>query len=301
MPVKNVPEPRQSVTPETNGTAASHIGELVRLRAGELSPAERKLARALLASYPIAGLESLARLAERAGVSPPTVTRFIAKLGFGGYPEFQDALRREVQDRLSSPLARYGSAPAEPAGTLGAALEAARRCLSTTLAQIPEPDFDAVVDLIADPRRRVMVLGGRVSSALARHLAGQLNLVRPRVELITAGRSAPVPELVDASRRDVLVLFDYRRYQPDSVAAARVASSLGAEVVLFTDPWLSPASSVAGHVFVTGVETVPPFDSLVGALAVVEALVAAVLVRLGARAEGRLKRIEELRAQDPWN
>src|SRR5213595_1060415 len=87
------------------------VGELVRQRLDSLSPAERRLARALLASYPIAGLESVARFAERAGVSPPTVTRFIAKLGFRGYPEFQENLRDEVQARLSSPLERYRDEP----------------------------------------------------------------------------------------------------------------------------------------------------------------------------------------------
>src|SRR5437870_13917914 len=87
------------------------VGELVRQRLDSLSPAERRLAQALLASYPIAGLESVARFAERASVSPPTVTRFITKLGFRGYPEFQESLRREVQSRLSSPLARYRYKP----------------------------------------------------------------------------------------------------------------------------------------------------------------------------------------------
>src|SRR3984893_2474055 len=92
----------------TNVTARdSRVGELVRHRLASLSPAGRKLARVLLASYPIAGLESVARFAERAHVSPPTVTRFITKLGFKGYPEFQEVLRHEVQARLSSPLTRY--------------------------------------------------------------------------------------------------------------------------------------------------------------------------------------------------
>src|SRR5216683_4482681 len=85
----------------------TRVGELVRQRLNDLSPAERKLARVLLASYPIAGLESVARFAERAQVSPPTVTRFITKLGFRGYPEFQETLRHEVQARLSSPLTRF--------------------------------------------------------------------------------------------------------------------------------------------------------------------------------------------------
>src|SRR5947208_14929738 len=87
------------------------VGEVVRLRLDSLSPAERRLARVLLASYPIAGLESVARFAERAGVSPPTVTRFITKLGFRGYPELPESLRLEVQARLSSPPARYRAEP----------------------------------------------------------------------------------------------------------------------------------------------------------------------------------------------
>src|SRR3982074_815826 len=106
--VKNVParpEMQPDVTNVTNGDV--RVGELVRGRLANLSSAERKLARVLLASYPIAGLESVARFAERAGVSPPSVTRFITKLGFRGYPEFQEVIRHEIQARLSSPLTRY--------------------------------------------------------------------------------------------------------------------------------------------------------------------------------------------------
>ena len=99
-------------------------------------------------------------------------------------------------------------------------------------------------------------------------------------------------------KTDVLVVFDYRRYQPDTIDSAKVAASRGCNVVLFTDQWLSPASAFARQVLVTSVETVGPFDSLVGATAVVEAIVAAVLRRLGPRAEARMQNLERLRAGD---
>src|SRR3984893_8949285 len=130
--VKNVPGDASLDQDVTNETPAdSRVGELVRQRLASLSPAERKLARVLLASYPIAGLESVARFAERAHVSPPTVTRFITKLGFSGYPEFQEVLRHEVQARLSSPLERYrDEAPGQGADTLlTGALDVSRRNL----------------------------------------------------------------------------------------------------------------------------------------------------------------------------
>jgi len=277
----------------------ARIGELVRQRHTSLSTAERKLARVLLASYPIAGLESVARFAERAGVSPPTVTRFITKLGFRGYPEFQELLRQEVQASLSSPLARYHGDEA-PRGTdslLTDALEVSANNLRATVELLSHHDVEEVVELLTDVRRRVLVLGGRVSGSLARYLAGQLHLLRPGVALVEPERNAATQQLIDLRKGDVLIVFDYRRYQADTIDSARLVSTEGVNVVLFTDPWLSPASAFAKQVVVTSVETVGPFDSLVGATAVLEAVVAAVLARLGPRAQARMQSLERLSAK----
>jgi DNA-binding MurR/RpiR family transcriptional regulator len=287
--------------PVTNDTTPeSRVGELVRLRLGSLSPAERKLARVLLASYPIAGLESVVRFAERAGVSPPTVTRFISKLGFRGYPEFQEILRHEVQARLSSPLARYRDEqpPRGADSVLSDALEVSRHTLRASLELLSHRDLEETVELLADVRRRVMVLGGRVSGQLARYLAGQLHLLRPGISIVDSERGGPAQQLIDLRKGDLLIVFDYRRYQADTIESARVASAQGCNVILFTDPWLSPASGFARQVLVTSVDNVGPFDSLVGATAVVEAVVTAVLNRLGPKAQARMQSLDRLRAGD---
>ena len=288
----------QDVTNVT--TDGNRVGEVVRQRLDSLSPAERRLARVLLASYPIAGLESVARFAERAGVSPPTVTRFITKLGFRGYPEFQENLRREVQSRLSSPLARYREEP-EGAGSdsvLSKTLALAAHNVDTTRQLLAGRDFDEAVEVLADVRRRVMIVGGRVSAPLARYLAAQMHLLRPGTTFVDVERGAPAQQLIDMRKTDALVVFDYRRYQPDTIECARLAAGRGCDVVLFTDQWLSPASAFARQVLVTSVETIGPFDSLVGAMAVLEGVVAAVLRKLGPKAEARMQSLERLRARD---
>ena len=278
----------------------TRVAELVRSCLNGLSPAERKLARVLLASYPIAGLESVARFAERAQVSPPTVTRFITKLGFSGYPEFQETLRHEVQARLSSPLTRYRDDQAERGteSVLSDALDVAADNLKATVDVLSHRDVNEAVEIVGDVRRRVMVLGGRVSAPLARYLAAQLHLLRPGIGLVDSERSAPAQQLIDMRKGDVLIVFDYRRYQSDTIESARVAAAQGCNVILFTDPWLSPASAFARQVIVTSVDMVGPFDSLVGAMAVVEGIVAAVLSRLGPRAQSRMQSLERLRAGD---
>ncbi|MDG0901001.1 transcriptional repressor QapR, partial [Pseudomonas sp. L01] len=69
----------------------------------ELTPAERKVVRALLDDYPRLGLGPMTRLARHAGVSDPTIMRLVKKLGFAGYGDFQEALLADVDDRLRSP------------------------------------------------------------------------------------------------------------------------------------------------------------------------------------------------------
>jgi DNA-binding MurR/RpiR family transcriptional regulator len=274
------------------------VGELVRQRMGALSASERKLAQVLLAFYPVAGLESLTRFAERAGVSPATVTRFITKLGLRGYPEFQDSLREELQARLSSPLARIElAAPGDLSeSVLHDSFATFEHSLRASLDMISKHDFDAVVGLLSDPRRRILAVGGRVSAFLARYLASQLHLIRPGVELIGPERSNPSDHLVDIGRRDVLVVYDYRRYQSDTINSARAAAAHGSTVVLVTDPWLSPAAASAKYVLVTDVHTtVAPFDSMVSGAALTEALIAGVLAQLGESAHVRMRRLDELR------
>lgn len=276
------------------------VGELVLRALGDLTPSERRVAHVLLATYPTAGLETVARLAERAGVSGPTVMRFVGKLGFTGFPELQEALRREVQARISSPLTLYGRRPRGEEGMLASARERFVRSLDATFRAISAGDFEAVTDLLADHRRTVLCTGGRHSQVLAYALHAHLHMLRPGTRFVGPGPAPRVDELVDVGPRTVLAVFDYRRYQRDTIEFALAAAERGADVVLFTDHWLSPIAEVARHVLPSSVEAASPFDTLVPALALVEALAAALLIRLGERARRRMERLEEGRVGFTW-
>ena len=97
--------PRGSAYEPGSSTVAAATREVL----GELSPAERKVGRALLADYPVAGLAPVAELGAAAGVSAPTVLRFATRLGFAAYADFQAALKREISEELGSPVRRRAS------------------------------------------------------------------------------------------------------------------------------------------------------------------------------------------------
>jgi len=101
-------------------------------------------------------------------------------------------------------------------------------------------------------------------------------------------------DTMEISRRDVLCAFDFRRYQEDTIAAAQVAASRGAEVIVFTDPWLSPAAEHARHVLISHVDSASPLDSLLGVFALTEIIAAKVVVLLGDAGRSRVAEVDSM-------
>lgn len=284
----------------TESASAQTLDALVRGSLDALSSGERKVGRALLANYPIAGLGTVAELAQRASVSPPTVVRFVSRLGFSGYPEFQKRLVREVQERLGSPLEQYGRADLQSGeGGLSRASQMFSASITASIEDLPQSEFDRAVAMLADPRRRVRLIGGRFSQLLAEYLGAHLILLRPDVQVIEADEFSRIAAVSDTRRGDLLVVFDYRRYDPQIVRFSRRVAERGGELVLFTDHWLSPAAEVAGTVLPANVEAPSPFDSLVPAMAIVETVIAGITELLGETGRQRLETIEALRTAPP--
>lgn len=280
--------------PEPHEDETGNVAARVRRSMDVLPPAERRAARTLLAAYPVAGLETVSRFAERAGVSAPTIVRLVARLGFSGYPEFQRSLRHEVDARMGSPVEQYAQDRRIPAGTavLPYVSETFARILAATFDELPPTEFSAAVDLLCDPRRRILLAGGRFSRNVAVYLASHLQILRPDVRSVADGGVARLAAAADLRRGDVVVVFDFRRYDDDLLRLSRRVAEHGGVVVLFTDRWLSPVAEVARHVLPARVESPSPFDSLVPALALAEGVVTAVTERLGDAGRARAERIE---------
>lgn len=258
------------------------------------TPTGRRIARELLNDYPRAGLESAARLASRAGVSAPSVIRFVSSLGYSGYPEFQDRLRSELAHRHVSALEQFGGREDQEQGS-GSVQDAGRvlaRSVQDGFDVLPEQAFADAVALLARGDRRISVIGGRFSGFLAGYLAVHLGLMRPRAATVPDGSLARAAWLLDLGPEDVVVVFDFRRYAEETVDFGRHAARNGATLILITDQWLSPLAADAAITLPCPVDSTVPFDSLTPAMAVTEALIAALAGVLGETARDRLAAAE---------
>ena len=283
-------------------TERTTLGELIHQRSADLTPSERKVARALFATNMMAGFDTVAELAHRTQVSGPTVVRFATKLGFSGYPDFQKALRQDLAARVDSPLSMYQRhrQDAAPGDLIEQARQVFSRGLDDTFVNLPRHEIEAVVELLADSRRPVWTTGGRFSQACAEMLHAHLYQLRPNCRAILFGGAGRDDSLLDMGRRDILIVFDVRRYQRDTVLFVQKAAKRGVTIVLVTDPWLSPIADFADHVLPASVEAPSPYDSMVPTLAVVETLIAALVSRLGSSTRQRIEDLEKLRVGFTW-
>lgn len=277
----------------------STIEERMRAALDDLTRAERQLATHILSHFPVSALGSITALAKAAEVSTPTVVRLVQKLGYKGYPDYQKALRSEVQTMLVSPLGRpqRWTEAASDSHILNRFADSVVSNLTATLGQIDHAEFDAVVALLADPARRVFVMGGRLTHVMADYFVTLGRVTRPGVSLLSDSSNIWQSALLDMQRDDVLLVFDIRRYENTVLQVAEMAAELGVAVVLITDRWMSPATVHARHILACHVEAPLASDSIASILVLVETLLAAMQSVTWETTEDRMKRMEELYAR----
>jgi DNA-binding MurR/RpiR family transcriptional regulator len=272
--------------------APVRVTERIRQRLGSLSPSERKVARLLLSGPPTIGLESSAKLAQRAGVSGPTISRFVTnQLGFDSYAAFQDALREEISARVVSPVETYRQywGGQQSNDHLKRSGEALGQAVTASVQALNPDEFARAVSLLRDGRHQVVAIGGWFSHLVAAYLVSLLREIRPNVRFVQPVASDRAAAVADVSKRDTVAVFDFRRYERDTADFAMAAHRAGARIVLFTDPWLSPVADIADALLPATVASSTPFENLTPTVAVVETLVTAIAQDLGDKARERFE------------
>jgi DNA-binding MurR/RpiR family transcriptional regulator len=274
---------------------ASSVAELISGRMDDMPAGERRAAQTLIANYPVIGLKTVADFSQQAGVSSPTILRFVARLGFHNYPEFQAALQDELAAQLQSPLSRTSVRAAPDQGKTSPVIEATLQNIRETFRHVSDKQIRDIVALISRPRSMIFLIGGRFTDPVARYTAAHLTIIRPNVFHLTGQESTWRDRLIDMGKRDVLVVFDIRRYQESLLRLAEKAHARGVEIVLVTDQWLSPIARFARHV-IAGRTAVPSaWDSSAALFVVAEALIGEATRELEAESARRIREMEELR------
>ncbi|MFD4376089.1 MurR/RpiR family transcriptional regulator [Streptomyces sp. NPDC058486] len=238
----------------------SPAGRLQALFEGHrLTPTQRRIAHCMVRRAADAPFLSSVELAELAGVSQPSVTRFAVALGFDGYP----ALRRHLRE--VAPPERPAAAPGEDAGH--------NAYQQAVLAEIE--NLRHLAGLLADPApveragrllagsRPLLVLGLRAASSQARGFAYFAAKVHPDVRLLDEGGSM-LTDRIDAAVRagaTALLCFALPRHPREVVEALEYARAAGLTVVTVAESAFAPVAAHSDLLIPAAVGTGLAFDT----------------------------------------
>ena len=260
-----------------------------------LSPQLRQAARYVLEQPDDVALNSMRRVAAHAGVHPSTMVRLAQALAYPGYAALRAPFRRHLRgeqryaDRARD-LLRSGAA-SETASLMRDIVALDMSNIERTFSGIGEEQFSAAVEALHGARR-IFIVGLRKCFPVAYHFHYAHDMFRDNAVLAVTRGGLLTDVLRSAGPEDAMLAISFSRYTRDTVRAAEHVAARGTTVVAVTDSRVSPLAACATHVLVAAKDSPSFFGSLVGALSLTQALIAALAARSGPDAVSALGETE---------
>ena len=221
------------------------------------------------------------KLGATVGVSESTVVRFATEIGYSGYPALQQAMQEMIRNRMTSVQRLEMTSTNIPLDRLlDSSMDQDIDIIRRTKESISHEEFYRAADALVKVKK-VYIIGAGSSLAIATFLSYYFSLVFDSVQLISATSEAQIlQQMVHIGEGDALIGISFPRYLQKS--------SEGAEIRF--RPWcdgcghygqhaLPPLTKYAEHVLLAKSDMVSFVDSLVGPMALINALIVTVAIK----------------------
>ena len=255
-----------------------------------LSPELLRAARWIEAHPREVALHSMRECARRADLAPASLSRLSQALGFVGF----DAVKSLCQESFTAQAGYAGRAEVLQASARRSKdwltlLNEAQHANTASISALNQArQLEAAADTMLKAQR-VYFLGLRASHGLALYLHYTYGLLAPNGVLVQGLGGTLSDQIGEMSSSDLLVAMSFAPYTRQTVDAVAQAQMQEADLLVLTDSALSPIARSAAHTLLFRADSPSYFHSMVGALALAEALAAAVAVRGGRKVLARLQ------------
>jgi DNA-binding MurR/RpiR family transcriptional regulator len=258
-----------------------------------LTAKQRRLARYMLDNEIDLAFASAEDVGRQAGVDAATVVRFSRMLGYEGYADLRDVVRRSVPQFLTAvERVTQRMSAGNSDDILQAVFAEDIRNLEKT-ARMNDPDTLAQAVELLSAAPRVICIGHGISVFVADHLAHQLALIGVSVQRPSRSIVDGAIELTSLTDRDAVVVVSVWRYLQHTLLLAEAAQDRGANVVALTDSKAAPIAVHADITLTAATETPELGHSVAALITLTNVLVAGIAVASPDRTLDSLQRIDQ--------
>lgn len=268
----------QPVDEQRQAGGSQAVAERVASALADLSRKHRRIALYLLDNLGSVAFASAQDIGMETDTSAATVVRFSQTLGYKGFHHLRDEVRAELFKQQAL-LKLEGSL-----GDLGGS----HRLLSDVFAS-GVSNIERTAKLASEERlmeaatairraRHVYIVGSGLAAMLVECLAYHLQTIDIVARHVTGGEEELALALTFAGPEDVVIGISFRRHPRYAMKAIQHARAIGATSIGIANSGMSPVLCEADHSFLVITEGLLDRPSPVAAVALLDALVAAVML-----------------------
>ena len=270
----------------TTATSLNELQQQIRDRYDGLSKRLQQVSRYVLDNTNSVAFDTVAVIAERAGVPPSTLIRFANAFDFTGFNEMKQLFRMNLVEETASYRARLfremesEAVPETPLDILQEFARSNTQALQQLAARAEPEMLERAVQLLAEADT-IYIAGLRRSFSVAAYLTYALSHLECRPILLD-GMGGMLREQINRIKaRDIVVSISFSPYAEETVMVSETAANAGARQIVITDSQISPLATFSDLCFVVKEAQVDAFRSQSATLCLVQSLVVALAYRLG--------------------
>lgn len=273
-----------------------NIYEFIKSNYDDFSKKEKIFVHYILSNKNNAPFLSARKIANNIKVNSSTIVRFVKKLGFKGYPEFKESLRKSFIEEVSDLGDLYKAKEfnvSDEKNIIRFSLNKSYSNLLELMKNIDEKEIEKFSKIICDARKKI-IIANRSSYSSGHFLFSILMKIIPEVFLIDCNDYSYYDIYKDLNKKDVIIAISTPRYTKLTIDFVEYALRKEIKVISITDSSLSPLYSLSTSCLFVPYQSATFHSSYVAIMAILDAVIAKVFIQKNKCAIKRLEREEEI-------
>lgn len=273
------------------------MNQIIKENFPSLSPGQKKVAEYISGHMDEGALHTAFQIGKKAGVSETTVIRLAYALGFAGFSDLQEKVRKdwlETKQAFQTEVSAASESLPPKDQLFESVIRREKRILQQLLNQVSTEDIWKAADRIVEADR--IFIGGFGSSyAAAYWFYYSLRQLRGNVSISSPNGFMP-EDVGELNEHSLLIVFAFPRYRNETLKLVDLANKQEAFVLAITNRQLSPIGQIASLPLTTEEQIDSSHNSIASVISLLEVIIAAIHMRDEGRISNRQQKLERLYA-----
>jgi DNA-binding MurR/RpiR family transcriptional regulator len=271
------------------------LNQVIKENFSLLSPGQKKVAEFFIQNVNEAALLTAYQVGKRVGVSETTVIRLAYALGFSGFSQLQEKLRKDwlvrkypqSEDVLPTMMEELSESH-----LFTKVVDQERLILQQLLQQL---DTNEVLRTAEDIIRADSIYIGGFGSTYGAAYWFYYTLKQMRGNVYLSSPSGFMAEdISDLTEQSVVIIFSFPRYRKESLKLVKIAAQQGAKIISITNRQLSPIGQISDMTLTTEEQMESDHHSIASVITLLEILIAVIHHQDIERISKRQKKLEKV-------